>query len=164
MADFKDIVSDTLSSLADKARDLAGSGPVKDAVGKIRETAESSGVAGVYAQGAERAKAYARIAKLRFELNGQNTELGRVYAEIGRQYFEENRGRGQGIFVPLFSQAERITEEIHAKQEEIDALKSAAEAARTEPDISVEIDDFEQIVNATEADGTQVGPDDGPQA
>ena len=41
---------------------------------------------------------------------------------------------------------------------------AAAEMRKlTEPDISVEIDDFEQIVNATEADGTQLGPDDGPQ-
>ena len=53
MADLKDILSGTLGTLADKARDFAGSENVKNAVGRIRETAESSGVAGVYAQGAE---------------------------------------------------------------------------------------------------------------
>ena len=163
MTDFKDILNGTISSLADKAKDIAGSDSVKNAVGKIKETAENSSVAGIYAQGAERAKAYARIAKLSFELNGQNTELGRVYAEIGRLFFEQNRGSAEGMFAPLFSQAERITVDIHAKQDEIAALKGAVEATRTEPDISVEISDFEQIVNATEADGTQIGPDDGPQ-
>ena len=162
MADFKDIISGTLGSLADKAKDIAGSDSVKNAVGRIRETAENSGVAGVYAQGAERAKAYARIAKLTLELNGQNTELGRVYSEIGRLYFEQNRDKPEGYFAPLFSQAELITETIHAKQDEIASLKSAVESARTEPDIDVEIADFEEIVNATEADGTQTGPDDRP--
>ena len=48
MADFKDIINDTIGSLADKARDLAGSEGVKSAVGKIKETAENSGVAGIY--------------------------------------------------------------------------------------------------------------------
>ena len=163
MADFKNILNDTLGTLADKAKDLAGSESVKNAVGKIRESAENSGVAGIYAQGAERAKAYARIAKLTFELNGQNTELGRVYTEIGRLYFEQNRGRAEGCFAPLFSQAERLTEDIHAREDEIAGLKNAVESARTEPDISVEIADFEEIVNATEADGTQIGPDDGPK-
>ena len=163
MADLKDILSGTLGTLADKARGIAGSETVKHAVDRIRETAESSGVAGVYAQGAERAKAYARIAKLTLELNNQNTELGRVYAEIGRLYFELHRDDPEGYFAPLFSQADLLTEVIHAKQAEIDALKASADAARNDPDIEVEIADFEEIVNATEADGTQSGPDDGPQ-
>ena len=162
MADIKEILNGTLGTLADKAKDLAGSDSVKNAVGKIKETAENSGVAGIYAQGAERAKAYARIAKLTLELNGENTELGRVYAEIGRLYFEQNRLSPEGYFAPLFSQAELLTEAIHAKQDEIAALKNTVETARTEPDISVEITDFEDIVNATEADGTQTGPNEDP--
>ena len=164
MADLKDILSGTLGTLADKARDFAGSENVKNAVGRIRETAESSGVAGVYAQGAERAKAYARIAKLTLELNGQNTELGRVYAEIGRLYYELHRHDPEGYFAPLFNQADLLTEGIHAMQAEIDALKATADSAKGDPDIEVEIADFEEIVNATEADGTQTGPGDGPQA
>ena len=155
MADLKDILSGTLGTLADKARDFAGSENVKNAVGRIRETAESSGVAGVYAQGAERAKAYARIAKLTLELNGQNTELGRVYTEIGRLYFEQNRDHPEGYFAPLFSQADLITEAIHAKEDEINGLKAAFESGKTAPDLDADIADFEQIVNATEADGTQ---------
>lgn len=164
MADFKDIITGTLGSIADKAKDLVGSEGVRNAVDKIKETAENSGVAGIYAQGAERAKAYARIAKLTLELNGQNTELGRVYAEIGRLYFEQNRDKPEGYFAPLFSQADLITETIHAKQGEIDALKASVEAARTEPDIDVEIAVFEEVVNATEADGAQTDPGDGPEA
>ena len=42
-------------------------------------------------------------------------------------------------------------------------LKDEVEAAKAGQDIEVEIADFEEIVNATEADGTNVDPDNGPQ-
>lgn len=154
MADFKDILNDTLGSLADKAKEFAGSDSVRSAVDKIKGSAGSGGVANIYAQGAERAKTYGRIAKLTLELNGQNTELGRVYTEIGRLYFEQNRDHPEGYFAPLFSQADLITETIHAKEEEINALKATVESTKPAPDLDVDIADFEQIVDATEADGT----------
>lgn len=155
MADFKDIVSGTLGTLAGKAKELAESESVRNAVDKLKDSAGSSPVAGIYAQGTERAKAYARIAKLTLELNGQNTELGRVYTEIGRLYFEQNRDHPEGYFAPLFSQADLITEAIHAKEDEINTLKAAVENGKSAPDLDADIADFEQIVNATEADGTQ---------
>ena len=138
MADYKDILGGALHSLADK----------------LKDTAETTGVKGVYTQGAERAKTYARITKLTLELNGENTELGRVYTEIGRLYFEQTRQNPEGYFAPLFAQAEQLTEAIHSKQAEIDALKGDLESASAAKDIEVEISDFEDIVNATEADGT----------
>ena len=138
MADYKELISDTVNSL----------------VGKLRDTAESSGVKGIYTQGAERAKAYGRIAKLTLALNSDNTELGRVYAEIGRLYYEQTRSSPEGSFAPLFTQADQLTESIHRKQDEINALKGEAEAAQAGKDIEVEISDFESVVDATEADGT----------
>ncbi len=157
MADYKDIINGTLSSLKDKAKELAGSEGVKNVVDKL----SSSGVVNIYAQGTERAKAYGRIARLTLELNGENTELGRVYSEIGRLYYEQNRANPEGYFAPLFAQADLITEAIHQKQDEIAALKDEVEAAKAAQDIEVEIADFEEIVNATEADGTSVDPGDG---
>ena len=159
MADYKDIINGTLSSLKDKAKELAGSEGVKNVVDKLG----SSGVVNIYAQGTERAKAYGRIARLTLELNGDNTELGRVYSEIGRLYYEQNRENPEGYFAPLFAQADLITGAIHRKQDEIAALKDDVEAAKSAQDIEVEIADFEEIVNATEADGTNVDPDNGPQ-
>ena len=137
MADYKDIFSGAIHSLADR----------------IKDTAETTGVKGIYAQGTERAKAYGRITKLTLEQNSDNAELGRVYAEIGRLYFEQARETPEGYFAPLFAQAEQLTESIHAKQAEIDALKGDLETAKAAKDIEVEIADFEDIVNATEADG-----------
>ena len=141
MADYKEM----LGSLVGKAKELAGSEGVRSAMDKLN----ASGVAAIYAQGADRAKAYARITKLTLELNGDNSELGRVYAEIGRLYFEQNRLNPEGYFAPLFAQAGKLTESIHAKENEIAALKAqtANGAAESEPD-------FESVVNATEEDGT----------
>ena len=148
MANYKDRLSGTFRSISDK----------------VKEVSEAGGVKEIYARGAERAKSYARAAKLSLAINGETEELRKVYTEIGKLYFEQNRDKPEGYFAPLFSQADLITEAIHAKQDEIDTLKAAVEAARNEPDIDVEIADFEQIVNATEADGTQTGPDSGPEA
>lgn len=144
MADYKDLINGTLQSLA----------------GKLRDTAESAGVKEIYAQGAERAKAYGRITKLTLALNSDNSELSRVYTEIGRLYYEQARLNPEGYFAPLFAQADQLTQSIHQKQDEIAALKGEMEEARAARDIDVEIADFEQIVNATEADGTRT--DEGP--
>lgn len=149
MADYKDIISGTLNSLRDKAKALAGSESVKTVVDKIG----GSGVMDIYTQGSERAKAYGRIARLNLDINGDNTELGRVYTEIGRLYFEQARENPEGYFAPLFAQATQLTESIHRKQDEIAALKADLEAGKAVQDVDGEIADFEQIVNATEADG-----------
>ena len=143
MADYKEMLNGTLHSI----------------VGKLRDTAETTGVKEIYAQGSERAKAYGRITKLTLALNSDNSELGRVYAEIGHLYYEQARLNPEGYFAPLFAQADQLTESIHRKQDEIAALKGEVEASRPGRDIEVEIADFEQIVNATEADGIK-GPDE----
>lgn len=136
MANYKDIITGTLNNL----------------VGKAKEAAENGTVRNIYEQGSTRAKAYARIAKLGLEVNGDTEELRRVYTEIGRLYYEENRDNPQGFFAPLFQQAEELTERIKAKSEEMEALK--AEAAQTaDKDLEVEIGDFEEVVSSTEDDG-----------
>lgn len=136
MANYKDIITGTLNNL----------------VGKAKEVAENGTVRNIYEQGSTRAKAYARIAKLGLEVNGDTEELRRVYTEIGKLYYEENRNNPQGFFAPLFQQAEELTERIKTKSDEMEALK--AEAAQTaEKDLEVEIGDFEEVVSSTEDDG-----------
>lgn len=138
MADYKDILTGTLGKLTEK----------------VREAADSSGVLDVYAQGAGRAKAFGQVAKLSLELNGEHEELSRVYAEIGRLYYEQAKDDPQGLFVPLFEQAARITDGIRRRRAKIDELKSAF-SAETD-DIDVEFGDFDDVVSATEADGMTV--------
>jgi len=139
MADYKDILSGTLGKFADR----------------VKQAADSSGVLDVYAQGAGRAKAFGQLAKLSLELNGEHEELNRVYAEIGRLYYEQAREKPEGLFVPLFEQAGRITAGIRDRRAKIEELK-AASGVTDEKDIDVEIGDFDDVVSATEADGMTV--------
>ena len=139
MADYKDILSGTFGRLADK----------------VKETASSSGVLDVYAQGANRARAFGQLTKLTLELNGEHEELQRIYTEIGRLYFEQAKGAPEGFFVPLFEQADRVSDSIRAKRAKIDELKEHY-GVTEQSDIDVEIGDFDDVVSATEADGMTV--------
>ena len=139
MADYKDILSGTLGKLADK----------------VKETASSTGVLDVYAQGANRAKAFGQLTKLTLELNGEHEELQRIYTEIGRLYFEQAKDTPEGFFVPLFEQARRATDGIRERRARIDELKEGS-GLSGQDDIAVEIGDFDDIVSATEADGMTV--------
>ena len=145
MADYKELLSGAVGSLVGKAKELAGSEAVRGAVDKL----SASGVANIYAQGADHAKVYARITKLTLEANSTNSELGRVYNEIGRLCFELNRENPEGVFAPLFAQASELTEAIHAKEDEIAALKAQLGEGKPGSDAL----NFEDIVNATEEDG-----------
>ena len=139
MADYKDILSGTLGKLADK----------------VKETASATGVLDVYAQGANRAKAFGQLAKMTLELNGEHEELQRIYTEIGRLYFEQAKDAPEGFFVPLFEQANRVPASIRAKRAKIDELKEHYGVSE-QSDIDVEIGDFDDVVSATEADGMTV--------
>lgn len=126
-------------------------------VNKAKDVMESTGVTEVYQKGASRTKAYSRIARLTLDTNSQADELRKVYTEIGRLYFEQARENPEGVFAPLFAQAGKLMDELKAKESELEQLKSGLRDETEEKDIEVEItqdiDDFDQIVNATEAEG-----------
>ena len=155
MADYKDIITGTISNLVGKAKELAQSDTVTQFVDKVKDTAENNSVRDIYAQGTGRAKSYGRIAKLSLEINGESQELNRVYTEIGKLYYEQAKDAPEGFYAGLFSQARELAESIAAKEAEISAMKAefAAADSGTDPDIDVEIGDFEDIVSATEKDG-----------
>ena len=140
MANYKDMLSGTFRELA----------------GKVREVAESGSVRDIYNKGAERAKGYARAARLMLEINGDSEELRKVYAEIGKLFFEENSAAPGPLYAGLFSQAEEIRTRLREKEQEVRAMREDFEAAKAENtgDIEVEIGSFEDIVNATENEGS----------
>jgi len=133
MANYKDIFTGTLNSIVNKVKDAAETGSVRE----------------VYEQGASRAKAYAKIAKLTLEMNGEGEELKRIYTEIGKLYYEEAKGEALGFYAPLFSQVEERQQTVAAKQAEIDAIK-AEFAPGEEADIDVEITEYEDVVSHDE--------------
>lgn len=144
MADYKDIITGTLNNLVGKVKDVASNGTVRN----------------IYEQGASRAKSYSSIAKLTLEMNGESEELRRVYTEIGKLYFEQAKDAPEGFFISLFSQAEEISRRIAEKEARIEELKGNLETEGGEPDIEVEIDGFEDVVDATGNDGASAGDTD----
>ena len=137
MADYRELLGGTLKNLAEKVRDVA----------------ENTGVSEVYAKGLERTKSYGSMAKLTLSVNSDTEELKRVYQEIGRLCYEENRAAPDGFYAPLFAQVDALSESINAKRREIDEIKAGLDPS-SESDIEVEISEFEDVVNSTESDGT----------
>ena len=128
-------------------------GAIKNIAGIVKDAAEATGVKEVYEQGIERTKSYGAIAKLTVRINNDEEELKRVYQEIGRLYYEDHKDDPEGFYASLFSQVDALTGAINEKREEIESLKSSIESS-TKSDIDVEIGEFEDVVNSTEADGT----------
>ena len=127
-------------------------------VNKAKSVMDNSGVTGVYQKGADRAKVYSRIARLTLDANNQAEELRKVFTEIGKLYFEQERDEPKGVFAPLFAQAGQLQNALLAKETELDALKDSLKAKpQEEPDIEVEITqeepDFDAVVDATENAG-----------
>ncbi|MDO5413256.1 MAG: hypothetical protein Q4G31_07250 [bacterium] len=180
MADYKDIITGTISNIMGKVKEVAESPNVKEAVdkvkaaaedtvGKVKEAAEGSTVKEVCEQGASRVKSYGRIAKLSLEMNGDYEELKRVYTEIGKLCYDQFKDAPEGFFAPLFAQVEEISARIERSEAEIEAMKAEA-GCQEEPDISVEIvadsvedaaeefkaaaEEFQNVVDATESAGS----------
>ena len=180
MADYKDIITGTLTNLVGKVKEVAESPNVKEAVdkvkaaaedtvGKVKAAAEGSTVKEVCDQGANRVKSYGRIAKLSLEMNGDYEELKRVYTEIGKLCYDQFKDAPEGDFAPLFAQVEEISARIERSEAEIEAMKAEA-GCQEEPDISVEIvadsvedaaeefkaaaEEFQNVVEATESEGS----------
>ena len=142
MSETMDRLGETLGALMKKAKEL-GTQAVEtvDKNGAVREA---------YARGTERTKAYARIAKLSLELNGENEELRKVYTEIGKLCCEQGMPGAGGFFAPLFAQAAETTEKIRALEDELRALRESVLPEGAEKDIEVEIGAFDDVVSADE--------------
>ena len=126
---------DTINGLLGRARELAGSGAVRD----------------VYEKGVSRTKSYARMAKLTLALKEDSDTLNKLYAEIGRLFFEQNPIAPDAAYVDLFARAQGLRGLIEQKQRELEDLK--ANVGSDGADIEVEIGNFEDIVDATEVEG-----------
>lgn len=138
MSDYKSIIKGTIQSISDKAKDLAESGAVRE----------------VYEKGTGKAKAAVGVAKLSMEYNGEAEDLKKAYTEIGKLYYEENKGNPQGFFVPLFEKVDEIVERMEAMQHEIEAMKAELQMGGDD-DCCCEDADFESVVEQAEDDATK---------
>lgn len=137
MADYKDMIKGTFNRVVSKVKDVAENGTVREVIDN----------------GVDKAKAYSKIAKLSLQMNGASEELKRVYTEIGKLYYQQQKGNPEGCFAPLFSQADELTQNIMDLSDEIQTMKAQSDAEDVS-DIDVEICNFEDIVDATENDGS----------
>ena len=155
MPDYKEFVGTILT----KARDLAASDTVTGAVEKVKEAAAGTGIPDVFEKGTQRAKSFGSATRLTLDLNRDHKELERVFAEIGKLYYEQTNGTADGFFVPLFEQAENLRRAIAEKESEIEAYKASFESSEhgsrdADSALDEQIDAFESIVNQTENDGS----------
>ncbi|MBQ9664527.1 MAG: hypothetical protein IJV40_15380 [Oscillospiraceae bacterium] len=152
MSDYKDFVGNILN----KAKDLAGSEAIGGAVEKVKDAAASTGITDVIEKGTQRARSFGTATRNTLDLNREHRELERVFAEIGKLYYEQAQSTAEGFFVPLFEQVTALQDTIAAKEAEIEAYRASfgtAPAEAGETGLESRIDDFESIVNQTENDG-----------
>ena len=83
MANYKDIITGTLNSLVEKAKDVAKSDAVTDFTGKVRSAAENTGILEVYQKGAAKTKAYGSIAKLSSDVEATDYKGAYIVTEWG---------------------------------------------------------------------------------
>lgn len=114
MADYKSILKGTLNSVTKKAKDYVESGSLKEA----------------YDKGSTTARCYANIAKLSLQINGELEEENKVFIEIGRLCYDENRDNPDGRYAPLFDDLKAMDERIEKMREELEAAKAAVEAGK----------------------------------
>ena len=114
MADYKSILKGTLNSVTKKAKDYVESGSLKEA----------------YDKGSTTARCYANIAKLSLQINGELEEENKVFIEIGRLCYDENRENPDGRYAPLFDELKAMDERIEKMREELEAAKAAVEAGK----------------------------------
>ena len=129
MADYKDIITGTLNNLFSKAKNAVENGTVRE----------------VYDNGLNRAKVYGQMIKSTLEVNGETEELKRVYAEIGRLYYDQAKDAPEGFFAPLFDKVESLCASISSKEEEVRSVRDSFG-----PDIAVEFGDYDDVVSRDE--------------
>ena len=119
MADYKDIITGTLNNIVGKVKEVADSGAIKD----------------IYEHGAKRAKSYGQMAKLSLEINGDSEDLKRVYAEIGRLYYETYRDTADAFLAELCQQVTDANAHVAEMEAQMDELRAAAREYRPAPDL-----------------------------
>ena len=128
MADYGSIIRGTVNAVAKKAKEITESGAVRDA----------------YDRGSTTAKCYASIAKLNLQINGEVEEQKKLFTEIGKIYYEQNRDTPEGFYVELFEKLREKDDKIDELRAELEAAKKAVAAAKENKNLEVEIVDFEE--------------------
>jgi hypothetical protein len=106
----------------------------------------------------DKAKALARIAKLTLDISAEKENAKKVYAEIGKLYFETNSGNPGDFFVQLFDELNLANENLAAMEAELAELKSSLGDPISDPIVDPS-GNFEETVGADEPTADSVDED-----
>lgn len=149
MSDYNDLLNSlkaAAGSAANIARDLAGNASerARDLADSAKELAGGAG---------EKARAAARIARLKLDIAGKREERERAFAEIGRMYFEAADKRcPDGLYVRLFDQVMLANAAIERMETEARELKAVFESEGEEAEFSAIVDAAEAEAAGGDAD------------
>lgn len=116
---LKDVLTDTISTVADKVLDFA-------------DTA------------ADTAKVGQQIAKLYVEKKKEESALEDAYKELGKLYYELHKAEAEGVLADLCMEIENTLVNIEDINNEIEALKEAADVEISDDDFIVDMDEVKQ--------------------
>ena len=114
MADVKSVIKGTVNTVGAKAKNYVESGALKEA----------------YLRGTTAARCYADIAKLNLQINGELEAQKDIFIEIGRAFYDENRGAAFGKYAALFDELEASDRRIDEMREALEAAKAAVAAGK----------------------------------
>jgi len=126
--EFKDKVMSTIGAVADIT---------KDAVSKT----------------ADATKSVAKIARLSVEVGSEKDLIRKTYTEIGRLYYESNKGNPEAEFSQLCEEVALSENAIMKKEEEIQRLKTSSGDRDRDDNIEVEFEEIfeeEDVCDCTE--------------
>lgn len=114
LSGLRDVLTDTISTVADKVLDLA-------------DTA------------ADTAKVGQQIAKLYVEKKKEESALEDAYKELGKLYYELHKAEADGVLADLCMEIENTLVNIEDINNEIEALKEAADVEISDDDFIVDM-------------------------
>lgn len=103
----------------------------------------------------DKAKALSRMAKLSIDINAEKENTKRVFSEIGKLYYETNRGNPGDFFVQLFDEISLASDHIAAMETELAELKSSLGEPMCDPIVDPSAG-FEETVGYDESTAPDV--------
>ena len=124
MADYKDMLKETLNNLGEMAKDITDTatekareftGTATDFAKEFKDTATEKArefTGDPVKDLTDKAKKIRTNTRLAFEASGVNEDLKKVYMEIGKLYYETSDAESGSYFEPLFRKARKLNEQL----------------------------------------------------
>lgn len=106
----------------------------------------------LYKKAEAKTKSLAKKAKLNADIAKDKNSLRRVYAELGKLYFEKYGEHPDDDFIQCCLEARNLNDMIKSNQAELDAMKETAEEDDADIEVEILIDDGDEAPDAADDD------------